>query len=116
REGASIRRPALDAPSRMSVAKIKPWVREPLEQAQAEGRLDLLTSAEVVEILPDSATLQILDSVRPELVTVPCDHLFALIGADPDVRLLEGAGAEIAADGRPVYSDEFETTVPGLFV
>ena len=112
----AIRRPTLDAPSRMSVAKIKPWVREPLEQAQAEGRLDLLTSAEVVEILPDSATLQILDSVRPELVTVPCDHLFALIGADPDVRLLEGAGAEIAADGRPVYSDEFETTVPGLFV
>ena len=43
--------------------------------------------------------------------------MFALIGADPDTRLLEDAGAEIAADGRPVYdSDTYETTTPGLFV
>jgi thioredoxin reductase (NADPH) len=99
----AIRRPALDAPSLMNAAKIKPWVREPLERAQAEGRLDILTSSEVVEILPDSALLQILDGEAPRLVQVPCDHLFALIGADPDVRLLEEAGAVIAADGRPVY-------------
>ena len=112
----AIRRYALDAPSRMSAAKIKPWVREPLERAQAEGRLDILTSSEVVEILPDSALLQILDGEAPRLAQVPCDHLFALIGADPDVRLLEEAGAVIAADGRPVYSEEFETTIPGLFV
>ncbi|HKQ05937.1 MAG TPA: NAD(P)-binding domain-containing protein [Blastocatellia bacterium] len=112
----AIRRPALDAPSLMSAAKIKPWVREPLERAQAESRLDILTSSEVVEILPDSALLQILDGEAPRLVQVPCDHLFALIGADPDVRLLEEAGAAIAADGRPVYSEDFETTIPGLFV
>jgi thioredoxin reductase (NADPH) len=43
--------------------------------------------------------------------------VFALIGADPDTGLLEGAGAEIAADGRPVYdSDSYETTIPGLYV
>ena len=112
----AIRRCALDAPSSMNAAKIKPWVREPLERAQAEGRLDILTSSEVVEILPDSALLQVLNDETPGFVTVPCEHIFALIGADPDVRLLEEAGAEIAADGRPVYSDEFETTVAGLFV
>jgi thioredoxin reductase (NADPH) len=112
----AIRRHALDAPSRMNAAKIKPWVREPLEGAQAEGRLDILASAEVVEILSDSALLQISDGEVPRLVNVPCDHLFALIGADPDVRLLEEAGVEIAADGRPVYLEEFETSVPGLFV
>ena len=112
----AIRRPALDAPSRMNAAKIKPWVREPLERAQGEGRLDILTSAEVFEILPEAALLQVSDGGAPRLVRVPCDHLFALIGADPDVRLLEDAGAEIAADGRPVYSDEFETTIMGLFV
>ena len=112
----AIRRCALDAPSSMNAAKIKPWVREPLERAQAEGRLDILTSSEVVEILPDSALLQVLNDETLGFVTVPCEHIFALIGADPDVRLLEEAGAEIAADGRPVYSDEFETTVAGLFV
>jgi bacillithiol disulfide reductase len=112
----AIRRPALDAPSRMNVAKIKPWVREPLERARAEGRLDIHTSAEVLEILPDSAILQVSGGEGPGPVAVSCDHIFALIGADPDVRLLEEAGAEIAADGRPIYSDEFETTIPGLFV
>src|SRR5207248_89895 len=100
----AIRRHALDAPSRMNAAKIKPWVREPLEGAQAEGRLDILASAEVVEIFSDSALLQISDGAAPRLVNVPCDHLFALIGADPDVWLLEETGVEIAADGRPVYS------------
>ena len=112
----AIRRHALDAPSRMNAAKIKPWVREPLERAQAEGRLDILASAEVVEIFSDSALLQISDGEVPRLVNVSCDHLFALIGADPDVRLLEEARVKIAADGRPVYSDEFETSVLGLFV
>jgi thioredoxin reductase (NADPH) len=112
----AIRRHALDAPSRMNAAKIKPWVREPLERAQAEGGLDILTSSEIVEILPESALLQILDDEAPRLVEVDCDHIFALIGADPDVRILAEAGAEIATDGRPVYSDQFETTVPGLFV
>jgi thioredoxin reductase (NADPH) len=43
--------------------------------------------------------------------------VFALIGADADTRLLEEAGAEIAADGRPVYdSQTYETTAPGLYV
>jgi thioredoxin reductase (NADPH) len=112
----AIRRRALDAPSSMNAAKIKPWVREPLKRAQAEGQLDILTSSEVVEILPDSVLLQVINDETPGLVTVPCEHIFALIGADPDVRLLEEAGAEIAADGRPIYSDEFETTVAGLFV
>jgi thioredoxin reductase (NADPH) len=112
----AIRRCALDAPSSMNAAKIKPWVRQPLERAQAAGRLDIFTSSEVVEILPVSALLQVAEAGTPRLVHVPCEHIFALIGADPDVRLLEEAGAEIAADGRPVYSDEFETTLPGLFV
>jgi len=112
----AIRRHALDAPSRMNAAKIKPWVREPLERAQEAGQLNILASSEVVEILPSSALLQVMDDGMPAFVNVPCDHIFALIGADPDVRLLERAGAEIAADGRPVYSSEFETTVPGLFV
>jgi hypothetical protein len=48
---------------------------------------------------------------------VPCSHVFALLGADPDLTLLRGIGAEIASDGRPVYHPEsYETTVRGLYV
>ena len=112
----AIRREALDAPSRLNAAKIKPWVREPLDRLRAEGRLDLRTSAEVVEILIDSALLEVCGTQGPDCVRVFCDHVFALIGGDPDVSLIEAAGAEIAVDGRPVYSKEFETTVPGLYV
>jgi hypothetical protein len=50
-------------------------------------------------------------------MTVPCVKVFALIGADPDVRLLNQVGAKIADDGRPVYSTAtYETTVPGCYV
>ncbi|MFY9610652.1 MAG: NAD(P)-binding domain-containing protein [Blastocatellia bacterium] len=97
-------------------ARIKPWVLGPLEAASRSGDLRVLTSTEIIEIRPRSALLR---STRGDITTweVDCDHIFALIGADPDTRLLETAGARIADDGRPVYSPEtFETTVPGLFV
>ena len=97
-------------------ARIKPWVLDPLENAARGGRIRLLTSSEIVEIRPDAAVLRISDGGKTT-VEVPCDQIFALIGADPDTRLLETAGARIAEDGRPTYSDQtFETTVPGLFV
>ena len=73
----------------------------------------MLTSSEVIEIQPAAALLRISHDGTTSTVHVDCDHIFALIGADPDTRLLETAGARIAEDGRPVYSDQFETTVPG---
>lgn len=114
----SLRDAALDHPSRSTgKPKIKPWVREPLERAAREGRLQVITSSEIVEIGSRSAFLRIALGESGEVVEVACDHIFALIGADPDTRLLETAGAEIAADGRPVYDPEtYETTVPNLYV
>jgi thioredoxin reductase (NADPH) len=98
-------------------AKIKPWVLEPLERAAREGKVSILTSAEVIEILPDSAVISAEHNGEGRIVEVACEHIFALIGADPDTHLLEAAGAEIASDGRPVYSTEtYETTVSGLYV
>ncbi|HXG65287.1 MAG TPA: NAD(P)-binding domain-containing protein, partial [Blastocatellia bacterium] len=93
------------------------WVREPLERAARAGNLQILTSSEIVGIGPHTVSLRIASGPSDELVELACDHVFALIGADPDTRLLESAGAEIAADGRPVYNPEtFETTVPRLYV
>lgn len=98
-------------------ARIKPWVLDPLETASREGQIRLLTSSKIVEIRPGIAVLRTTRNGIESTVEVTCDQIFALIGADPDTSLLETAGARIADDGRPAYSDEtFETTVPGLFV
>jgi thioredoxin reductase (NADPH) len=72
----------------------------------------------VVDVTPGSAILARDTGLTGIAVEeIECDHILALIGADPDTRLLSEAGAVIADDGRPVYDPEtYETTVPGLFV
>lgn len=112
----SLRRFSLDDAGTGTGAKIKPWVREPLERAESEGRINIILSSRVMEIYSKSALLQIDRDDAKDIVEVPCDHIFALIGADPDVGLLQQAGADIASDGRPVYSENYETTVRGLYV
>lgn len=112
----AVRRDSLHTPPSGSGAVIKPWVLEPLERAASENKITILTSASIEEIHSNSARLRITRDQPNELVDVDCDHIFALLGADPDVRLLQQAGAAIAADGRPAYSIDYETTVPGLFV
>ena len=94
---------------------IKPWVLEPLEGAVSQGLIRLIAESSVAEIRPGSAVLRVAPGEKK--LEVECDQVFALIGADPDTRLLVEAGAEIAADGRPVYdSDTYQTTAPGLYV
>ena len=96
-------------------SRIKPWVLEPLERASSQGLIRLIPASRVFEIRPASAILRV--GAAEEKLEVECDQVFALIGADPDTRLLAAAGAELAADGRPVYdSDSYETTAPGLYV
>jgi thioredoxin reductase (NADPH) len=101
-------------------AQIKPWVRQTLNELIEQGRIQLLTSGRVVEIRPRTAVIGIKSGDTREalcLKEAPCDHLFALIGADPDTRLLEEAGATIAHDGRPVYDPEtYQASVDGLYV
>ena len=98
-------------------AAIKPWVLDPLETAAREGKIRILTSSEVLEVTSNSAIIQSRHEGVSTTFDLKCDHIFALIGADPETALLESAGARIADDGRPVYSEEtFETTIPGLFV
>jgi thioredoxin reductase (NADPH) len=97
-------------------AKIKPWVREPLERAASQGLIDIMLDSEIIEIRPRTVLLRVARNAKASAREIECDHIFALIGADPDVGLLQEAGAQIDSDGRPVYTDEFETTVAGLFV
>jgi len=108
----STRRPLVDFR-----AKIKPWVREPLEEAASKGVVKLLPSSRLMEIGARTAVLAVGGEGDEERIEISCDHIFALIGADPDTRLLEEADVEIAPDGRPVYDIEtYETNVPGIYV
>lgn len=118
----SIRRSALDADDEIEEkktvrARIKPWVMEPLGRAIDEGVIRLIACSEITEIRPRSAMLKVAHGLGSERVEIECAHIFALIGADPDTRLLAEAGAMIAEDGRPVYDPlTYETTVEGMYV
>ncbi|AEP12467.1 Thioredoxin reductase [Chloracidobacterium thermophilum B] len=111
----SLRRPTLDPhPDDPDQVGIKPWVRAPLMECVAQGELTIHYATTCIEVLPNAARLQHADGTVDE---VPCDHIFALLGAKPEVSLLAAAGVTIAADGRPVYDPETnETNVPGLYV
>lgn len=114
----AIRRDSIASRSDLSLSSpIKPWVLELLSRAEDEGALRILTSATVVAIEPGAALIRVAGNGNRRVERVECEHIFALIGADPDTSLLEFAGAEIGKDGRPVYDlDTHETTVAGLFV
>ena len=108
-DGAGAATPAIGS------SKVKPWVREPLERAVSQGLIGIVPASNVAEIRRRSAVLCV--GAMEQRLEVECDRVFALIGADPDTRLLEEAGAKIAVDGRPVYdSQTYETTTPGLYV
>lgn len=113
----SVRRPSLAPRDGQTDAytSVKPWIREPLEKLAARGEVRILYSSQVVEVTADAALLRI--EGQEALERVPCVQVFALLGADPDVRLLNEVGAKIADDGRPIYHrDTYETTVPGCYV
>jgi len=119
----ALRRGALDLSSSdkersADRVQIKPWVRQPLDLAIKRGQVRLLTCAKVTRIGRQSASVLLQSETAGLALTVEdvrCDHIFALIGADPDTTLLEKAGAGIASDGRPLYNpDTNETTVAGL--
>lgn len=106
-------RPSLDKTEYSQGSALKPWVREPLEAAIAEGKITAIFESQVVEIL--SQTIKIKH--QGEYREIPAEVILALTGAKPDLSLLKTAGAVIANDGRPVYdSHTYETSVKHLYV
>ena len=93
------------------------WVRAPLERMIELGRLRLLFFKTVEEIGERDVTLRTDDG---QLLRLPNDAVFVLIGSDPDLSLLRRVGVEIVQSGlteMPVYNPEtFETNVPGIYV
>ena len=96
---------------------IKHWVRTPLEEQREQGRLQLLFFKEIVEITEREVRILREDG---EIIVLPNDVVFILIGSDADLTLLRQIGVEIVPGKLcpvPVYHEEtFETNVPGIYV
>jgi thioredoxin reductase (NADPH) len=96
---------------------IKHWVRTPLDAYINEGKLKLVLMKEIVEIT--EAEVKILAD-SGELIGLPNDAVFVLIGCDADLSLLRKLGVETEPAGFteiPVYDPEtFETDVAGIYV
>ena len=96
---------------------MKHWVRTPLDQEVAAGRLRVVLYKDVVAITEDDVTLTTEDG---ETLTFPNDVVFVLIGSDADLTLLKKLGVK-TEPGKltevPVYDPEtFETNVRGVYV
>jgi thioredoxin reductase (NADPH) len=96
---------------------MKHWVRKPLDQEVAAGRLHVILYKEIIRITEGDVTLTNEDG---ETLTIPNDVTFVLIGSDADLTLLKQLGVE-TEPGKltevPVYDPEtFETNVRGIYV
>lgn len=96
---------------------MKHWVRGPLDQEVAAGRLRVVLYREVVSISAHEVTIATEDG---EKLTIPNDVVFVLIGSDADLTLLKKLGVKTERGKLteiPVYDPEtFETNVRGVFV
>lgn len=96
---------------------MKHWVRKPLEQEIAAGRLRVILYREIVEITKTEVRLT---DDEGQKITLPNDVVFVLIGSDAELRLLKSLGVE-TEPGKltevPVYDPEtFETNISGVYV
>lgn len=92
----------------------KYWIEPDIENRIKEGSIRCYRNAEVTEIQPDEVALRYLNGGS---LTVPNDFVLAMTGYEPDTSLIEGMGALIDQTcGKPVLDENFETTVPGLYV
>jgi len=96
---------------------MKHWVRKPLDQQVAAGHLHVILYQDIVRIAEGDVTLTTEDG---DMLTIPNDVTFVLIGSDADLTLLTQLGVE-TEPGKltevPVYDPEtFETNVRGIYV
>ncbi len=96
---------------------MKHWVRTPLEQEIAAGRLRVVLYKHIDKITEHEVTIA---TETGESLTIPNDVVFVLVGSDADLTLLKRLGVK-TEPGKltevPVYDPEtFETNVRGIYV
>jgi bacillithiol disulfide reductase len=96
---------------------MKHWVRQPLEKQIVAGHLRVILYKVINAITEREVTLT---SAEGEILTIPNDVVFVLIGSDADLTLLKKLGVR-TEQGKltevPIYDPEtFETNVRGIYV
>ncbi|MDP2323653.1 MAG: NAD(P)-binding domain-containing protein [Gammaproteobacteria bacterium] len=92
----------------------KYWVEPDIENRIKEGAIRCFRNSEIIEIGMDAV---LVHTSAGETVSVPNDFVLAMTGYEPDTRLLESTGAVVdRATGKPVLTEQHETTVPGIYV
>jgi thioredoxin reductase (NADPH) len=96
---------------------MKHWVRTPLEAEIEAGRLKVVLYKQIDEIKTDSV---VLTTETGEMLNLPNDVVFVLVGSEADLSLLKKLGV-VTESGKltevPVYNPEtFESNVPGVYV
>jgi len=96
---------------------IKYWVKQPLEEQVEKDCLKVFFLKRIVEIKENAILLEDEDG---DVVSLPNDVVFVLIGSDAELAMLTNLGVK-TRDSKygivPVYDEEtFETNIPGIFV
>jgi thioredoxin reductase (NADPH) len=93
---------------------VKYWIKPDIENRIKDGEIKAYFNTNVVEILPDSLTLE-----TPEgLVSVANDFVFAMTGYHPDFTFLERLGVNFEGPDRcpRCDPDSLESNVPGIYL
>lgn len=92
---------------------VKYWLKPDFENRVKEGAIGLELGAEVREVRARSVVLGRGDGSPP--LELPADFVIVHIGYRAVDGLLQGAGVEYRGDA-PVLSEDYETSLRGLFV
>lgn len=93
---------------------VKYWIKPDIENRIKAGEIKAHFSSRVIEILPDSITVE-----TPQgQVNLPNDFVFAMTGYHPDFMFLEKLGIRFEGpDRRPRCNPEsLESNVPGIYL
>ncbi|WP_189089475.1 YpdA family putative bacillithiol disulfide reductase [Deinococcus ruber] len=92
---------------------IKYWVRPDLENRIKEGSITAYFTSTVQEIHADHVLVQRSDG---STFPLPTDYTFALTGYRPDLSFLADLELATQPDECLVLTEQYESSVPGLFV
>jgi thioredoxin reductase (NADPH) len=93
---------------------VKYWIKPDIENRIKNGEIKAYFNAEVVEIEPDTVTLETPEGRE----TLHNDFVFAMTGYHPDFEFLEELGVRFEGPDRlPVCNPEtLESNVPGIYL
>lgn len=93
---------------------VKYWVRPDIENRIKEGSIKAYFNSEVTAIRDYEIDIQTPDGQ----ITIPNDFVLAMTGYLPNFDFLHKIGIECSLDENkiPVYSENMETNIPGLYL